>query len=562
MEALESKTYTTEKTLAERMNERLAELHMTKAEAAMRMNYSRSAVSQYLNGKYASDSTEIEKKITEFLIASGDTEGIPEAPDTTGDTGVKLKSKVEFFESRDFINTIGVCQACQENIGLGIIVGKSGQGKTHALKKYVKKIKEKVGNTPLADACIDSVENGAATIYCIPVKATTDGTVGEVKEAKTGEGTLEVSGKPNNAYDIVIKVTDDGENNEAGYAYSLDGGNTFSEEMTVPLNGEAVLANTGLTAKFTEAGGGDSFKEGDTFSFSTTAPSMSNADVISAVESLINNNTAFEFIHIVGTSSRALWASLATIANDFLTKYKRPLFFVCEARMKRSNESLDEYVAAMQEERKGINNIYIQVVCSNSRYQRMDGRVQDINNAGIVCGLYCKAKESQSIGEVKSFPISEAKMLKLLPEGIEDYIAVLDKAKYLTFRQYVGKEDYYVTSANMMAPDGSDYAYAEDVRVSNRLVKAVRAHALNELQTEIDPEDLDASISILQANLNTPVEKAVDDKIISSGRLEIDTENLNILVDETIDVRVTYVPMGHVREMNLTFAVENPVSAS
>lgn len=311
-----------------------------------------------------------------------------------------------------------------------------------------KKIKEKVGNTPLADACIDSVENGAATIYCIPVKATTDGTIGEVKAVKTGEGTLEVSGKPNNAYDIVIKVTDDGENNEAGYAYSLDGGNTFSEEMTVPLNGEAVLANTGLTAKFTEAAGGDSFKEGDTFSFSTTAPSMSNADVISAVESLINNNTAFEYAHIVGTSSRALWASLASIANDFLTKYKRPLFFVCEARMKRSNESLDEYVAAMQEERKGINNIYIQVVCSNSRYQRMDGRVQDINNAGIVCGLYCKAKESQSIGEVKSFPISEAKMLKLLPEGIEDYIAILDKAKYLTFRQYVGKEDYYVTSAN------------------------------------------------------------------------------------------------------------------
>lgn len=426
----------------------------------------------------------------------------------------------------------------------------------------VKKIKEKVGNTPLADACIDSVENGAATIYCIPVKATTDGTVGEVKEAKTGEGTLKVTGKPNNAYDIVIKVTDDGENNEAGYAYSLDGGNTFSEEMTVPLNGEAVLANTGLTAKFTEAGGGDSFKEGDTFTFSTTAPSMSNADVISAVESLINNNTAFEFIHIVGTSSRALWASLATIANDFLTKYKRPLFFVCEARMKRSNESLDEYAVAMQEERKGINNIYIQVVCSNSRYQRMDGRVQDINNAGIVCGLYCKAKESQSIGEVKSFPISEAKMLKLLPEGIEDYIEVLDKAKYLTFRQYVGKEDYYVTSANMMAPDGSDYTYAEDVRVSNRLVKAVRAYALNELQTEIDPEQIEESITVLQEQLNTPIEDAVRDKIISSGRLEIDTENLNILADESIDVRVTYVPMGHVRDMHLTFAVENPATAS
>lgn len=216
----------------------------------------------------------------------------------------------------------------------------------------------------------------------------------------------------------------------------------------------------------------------------------------------------------------------------------------------------------MLEERKGINNIYMQVVCSNSRYQRMDGRVQDINNAGIVTGLYGRAKESQSIGEVKSFPISEAKLLKLLPEGIEDYIETLDKAKYVTIRQYIGKEDYYVTSANMMSPEGSDYSYAEDVRVSNRLVKAVRAKALDELQVEVDPGDIETSITNIQEQLNTPVEDAVRDKVISSGSVTIDTENLNILVDEKLDINITYVPMGHVREMNLTFAVENPYAAS
>lgn len=421
-----------------------------------------------------------------------------------------------------------------------------------------KKIKEKVGNTPLADACIDSVENGADTIYCIPVEATTQGTIGKVTVSSTGEGTFAVSGNPNNAYDIVVKITDEGENNEAGFKYSLDGGNTFTDEMTIPLNGEVELDGTGIKATFTEAEGGDSYKEGDTFTFSTTAPSMSNADVIDAVESLINNSTDFEFIHIVGASSKALWASLCTLASDFLTKYKRPLFFICEARAKMSDESLEEYVAAMQEERKGINSMYMQVVCSNSRYQRMDGRIQDINNAGIVCGLYCKAKESQSIGEVKSFPISEAKMLRLLPEGIEDYISVLDEAKYLTFRQYVGKENYYVTSANMMAPEGSDYKYAEDVRVSNLLVKSVRSYALDELQTEIDPGDLETSVAVLQANLNTPVEEIINKKIISDGTLTIETENFNMLEDETIDVRISYVPMGHVRTINLTFAVENP----
>ena len=425
-----------------------------------------------------------------------------------------------------------------------------------------KKIKEKVGETPLADACIDAVEWGAASIYCIPVKAGTAGTIGAVEEEKAGYGEFTVTGSPNNAYDIVVEVMDDGECNEGSFRYSVDGGNTFTEEMTIPVTGEVTLSATGLVAKFTDAEGGGSFKSGDCFTFSTTSPAMSNQAVINAVEGLINSPLAFEFVHIVGTSSKALWASLCTLANDFLTKYKRPLYFVCEARGKTADETLEEYVNAMLEETKGINNMYMQVVCSNSRYQRMDGRVQDINNAGIVTGLYGQAKESQSIGEVKSFPISEAKMLKLLPEGIEDYIKTLDDAKYVTIRKYISKEDFYVTSANMMSPEGSDYAYAEDVRVSNRLVKAVRAAALDELQVEIDPGDIETSIANIQEQLATPVEDAVRDKIISSGTVAIDTENLNILVDESLDVRITYVPMGHVREMNLTFAVENPYAAS
>ena len=203
-----------------------------------------------------------------------------------------------------------------------------------------KKIKEKVGNTPLADACIDAVEWGASSIYCIPVKAGTAGTIGKITEDKKGYGTFEVKGSPNNAYDIVVEVMDAGECNEGSFRYSLDGGNTFTEEMTIPITGEAELATTGLTAKFTDAEGADSFMEGDRFTFSTTSPAMSNEAVISAVESLINSPLMFEFVHIVGVSSKALWASLCTIANDFLTKYKRPLFFVCEARGKKADESL------------------------------------------------------------------------------------------------------------------------------------------------------------------------------------------------------------------------------
>ena len=161
MEALN--TYKTEKTLAEQMNERLAEMKMTKAEAALKMNYSRAALSQYLNGKYASDPTELEKKVREFLAATG---GVAEGqePENSVPTGAgKLKKKVEFFESRDFVQTIGVCQACQEYMGLGIIVGKSGQGKTHALKKYAELPRVAYIECDDTMACrdlVEAIENG------------------------------------------------------------------------------------------------------------------------------------------------------------------------------------------------------------------------------------------------------------------------------------------------------------------------------------------------------------------------------------------------------------------
>ena len=160
MEALN--TYKAEKTLAEQMNERLAKLKMTKAEAAMKMNYSRAALSQYLNGKYASAPTELEKKVREFLEASGGMADSPVQEGTKTGTGI-LKKKVEFFESRDFVQTIGVCQACQEYMGLGIIVGKSGQGKTHALKKYAELPRVAYIECDDTMACrdlVEAIENG------------------------------------------------------------------------------------------------------------------------------------------------------------------------------------------------------------------------------------------------------------------------------------------------------------------------------------------------------------------------------------------------------------------
>lgn len=103
----------------------------TITEIAQEIGFSRPALSQFLNGKYNATS-DIEEKIQAFLAAkTGQTE-YAAATETT------LPSKPLFFESKDAINIIGVCQSAQDYMGLGIVVGKSGYGKTHTLKYYAK----------------------------------------------------------------------------------------------------------------------------------------------------------------------------------------------------------------------------------------------------------------------------------------------------------------------------------------------------------------------------------------------------------------------------------------
>lgn len=125
-------TYTENKSLAEKVNEYLAATGTSIATLAREISYSRTAVSRYLGGKYDSDVTGIEGRLAEFLSAhTGEKIALP-------DGKAQKAKRPRFFESRDAKAVLGVCQSCQEYIGLGIVVGRSGYGKTHTLKQYAK----------------------------------------------------------------------------------------------------------------------------------------------------------------------------------------------------------------------------------------------------------------------------------------------------------------------------------------------------------------------------------------------------------------------------------------
>lgn len=421
-----------------------------------------------------------------------------------------------------------------------------------------KKIKERLGLSPLADACMDSVENGSNMIYCLPVAASIDGTVGEVEKQATGGGSCTVTGKPNNAYEIIVKFTGTGGFNQAALKYSVDGGYSFSDETTLPLTGEFAIPQTGLTFKFTEGvNTAESFKVDDTYKVKTEAPQMSNQDVLTAIGKLKNISDAFEFVHIVGESTKELWFAVSAEQIKLYEQYHKPLFFILEARKINEDETVDDYAIQLMKDRKDILNYDIQVVAARSLYTRMDKVTKEINNAGIVCGFYSRAKVQQSIGETKTFSISEKKMLELLPRGIEEYISLLDESNYLTFRKYDGLEGYYVTNARMMCPENSDYRYAEDTRVKNKIIRETRKEALKQLQSDVDMSDLQGSLEAIAKFVETPLDTMAQKKEISSVRITV-PDGQDILVTETLNVIIRYVPVGHIREIVIDLGMENP----
>lgn len=131
--AEQTATYTPGKSLAQQINDYLVATRTSIATLANEIpGYSRPTISRYLSGKYDGDITTIEGLLADWLAQhTGEAVDIPERPGKTG-------RKPSFLETRDAVNVLGVCQSCQEYIDLGIVVARSGYGKTYSLRQYAK----------------------------------------------------------------------------------------------------------------------------------------------------------------------------------------------------------------------------------------------------------------------------------------------------------------------------------------------------------------------------------------------------------------------------------------
>ena len=267
-----------------------------------------------------------------------------------------------------------------------------------------------------------------------------------------------------------------------------------------------------------------------------------------------------EFVHITGSSGVDTWAAVSNLQETLRDQYHKPLMFVLEAFQKTEQEDMRQYKEALEKARKKIRNFCIQVVAARGLYTGMDGLTRDINFAGIVCGLYSKVAVNKSIGETAVISLSEDKVLKLLPEGItETDISEMDDLSYLTIRQYDGLAGYYVNNARMMGPEETDYKYAEDTRVVNKIIRETRKEALLQLQSDIDMENPEADLQAKAQFIKVPLDTMVKEKEISAAEIIVPEDAAStILASGRFPLQIRYTQRGIIRSILIDVGKRNP----
>lgn len=416
-------------------------------------------------------------------------------------------------------------------------------------------VKKKVGTGVLASRLLDSIGSGASTVYAVIANASTAGTSSEVTKDGTGKATFALTGTPNDEYDVRIRILKGGTLNEAVCEISVDGGDSYAPKKIVPTNGAVLVDGTDVTITFTAgAPAADSFVVGDVYKFTTTAPKITNADFLAALDVVKNSPLDYESVHVCGETAAALWTLCAAEADTMFDTLKRPVFFVCEARNKTAAESIDQYVTALVTEKGSFTSRRVAVVAGRGELAALDGTVRDSNVAPILMGFLARAKVSESPGKVRKFPMPL--MTDLRPTGIKDaHIQILDEAGFITARRYIDYAGFYVTNFRMMAPEGSDYGYGEVRRTADKISRQLRKASIGFMQFEGDASGIAAYKAALEQPLNEMKKETVRE--INDFEVVI-PPGQDLLSNPEIKAEVSFVPIPIMRSMKISQMVRNP----
>lgn len=448
---------------------------------------------------------------------------------------------------------LGLLPPATDSVSAKIGVASNGPVGQIVSVSSVKQVRDIYGSGPLAEALATHIALSGAPVYAVRVNASVAGSVGNVSKSGSGTGDVAISGSPNDAYSLLIKITRDGANLSAGtaaFTYSLDGGDNISQEISVPSNGLYELPGTGLVLTFADGPSGTSFVVGDVYTATTTAPAYTLTDLNDAIGVLLADPREWGWLHVVGTATPALAAAVATRLQEAEASY-RFAFGILEA----ADDSDANLLAAwgnFADKRVAVAAGYVELASP------LTGQTQKRSAAWVASGRLAAIPVHEHLGRVNSGPIQGVVSLYR-----DEFVTPgLDPAGFTTVRSIIGRSGYYFTRGRVKAPQGSDYQYIEARRVMDRACRIVRNAALRYLNDDVRVDK--------QGNIYEPDARAIEAYVegqllaglVSPGHASAVQVQLkrdsNVLSTRSTTLTVRVRPLGYLEYIETDIGFVNP----
>jgi len=418
---------------------------------------------------------------------------------------------------------------------------------------------------PLVEAAADSLNEAGGTVLVVPVTPSIGGTVGPVTRTGSPAGpttpAITVTGVPKDGIEIVIDIVQGGPRGTASFIVAVDGGDTFSPELSTPLAGAFVLEGTGLTVNF----GVGTYVVADRYVCATTPPGFSATDLFTAFGALLADARKWKLAHVVGSPTTgtdaaraAACAALAAAVGSKMAeaarahRYARALVEAPEV----PDKALVDAFATFVDARVAVAAGHIEHLSA------LSGRVFRRSAAWPISTRAARVPISQDLAWIGAPEGPLPSSVRLLHRD-ERKTPALDAARFVTLRTVIGRRGFFVTNPNSMASATSDYALLQNGFVIDEACAASYDAMLDYLSAQIPVDAKTGRIdevfaAAAEAKVTAKVGAAVlQPRHVTALQVQINRTD-NLLSTKKLRWKVRAIPFAYPKLVEVEIGFLNP----
>lgn len=418
----------------------------------------------------------------------------------------------------------------------------------------------------------------ASGIPVVFVKVDTDtaGAASAVTFSGTGTSVMTTSGDPFDQYDVIVTVVRAGtvgSDPEPGFTISLDGGLTTTREIRMPASGSytGLVATTGITLNFTAA----TMVVGDTYTFTSTAPTWAAADAADALESLRTSEKSAGLGYVVGACSKAQADTLVAVTDLFVSR-KKFMRFVFEARDIGSGETEAAWMTAISSDYATFVNDRVTISAGAALVQSVVSRVKFRRNIGFLAMVRAgRVRVSRDLGAVADGPLAPFASPGTTGTPVdtvyhdEGLNPGLNANRFMTVMKHEGITGYFITNPQVMTGPTSDFDLLQYGRVMDEACRITNVFFTNVLSTDVRLNRRTGFILEKDAlALESGNDSALNAGLVDTGDLSpggattILSRSDNISATKTLTVTVELLPLAYIKTVPVTMTFTNPAFGS